>query len=174
MRGLRLGTARHRNAAERGQALIEFALLLPMLCLLMAGIVNIGTAARMSIVLTNAATAGAQFGAQSPSNAQNTTGIQNAALCDANGGNWGSCNSGILTVSNINVTHACRCDDGTGLSCGPTMPTGNCATISCGTNAVVECVQVTTTATIGPLFGWPALPGSYQSNGNSVMRVRGQ
>lgn len=168
-----LASARHRKIGERGQALLEFALVAPLLCLVSVGIVEIGRAARMSIVLTNAATAGVQFGAQSSSNADNTTGIQNAALCDANGGNWGACSSGILSVANIAVIHGCRCDDGTGLSCGPTMPAnGTCAAISCGSESIVECIQVTTHADFAPLFQWPGLPSSYQSNGNSVMRVR--
>jgi len=172
VRGLPCGTARRPNTAERGQALVEFALALPILCLLAVGILEIGGAARMSVVVTNAATAGAQFGAQSPRNASNTTGIQNAALCEANGGNWGSCNSGILTASNITVTNACRCDDGSGLSCEPPLTSGTCATISCGSEPVVQCVQVTTQATFPPLAQWPGLPVTFHSNGNSVMRVR--
>jgi len=168
-------SARQAHTVEHGQALLEFAFVLPLLCLLMVGIVEIGRAARMSIVVTNSATAGTEFGAQGSSNANNTSGIQNAALCDANGGNWGSCNGGILTVDNIAVTHACRCDDGSGLSCERPLPAdGTCNTISCGSEPVVECIQVTTHATFPPLLNWPGLPTSFQSNGNSIMRVQRQ
>ncbi len=169
------GTPRRRNPAERGQALLEFAFMAPLLCLVLVGIIEVGRAARMSIVLTTAASAGAEFGAQSSSNASNTTGIQDAALCDANGANsLGICNSGILTSSNINVTYACRCDDGTGLSCELPLPAnGTCnPQPSCETGVVVQCVQVTTHASFAPLVNWPGLPTSFQSNGNSVMRVR--
>jgi hypothetical protein len=166
---------RQSHKADRGQALLEVGLALPLLCLLSVGIVEVGRAARMSMVLTNAATAGAQYGALSSVNAGSNppTGIQSAALCDANGGNWGACSSGILTSSNITIHHGCRCDDGTGLSCELPMPAdGTCSTISCGTEPTVECIQVLTTATYPALFPWPGLPGSYQSNGNSVMRVQ--
>ena len=37
---------------------------------------------------------------------------------------------------------------------------------------VVECVQVTTTASFNPIFSYPGLPTSYTANGRAVMRVR--
>jgi Flp pilus assembly protein TadG len=52
-----------RNQSSRGQALIEFALLVPMLFLLIVNAVNFGSFLFAWITIANAARAGAQYGA---------------------------------------------------------------------------------------------------------------
>ena len=49
------------KASARGQALIEFALVLPLLCLLIFNLVNFGTFIYAWITVANAARAGAQY-----------------------------------------------------------------------------------------------------------------
>lgn len=155
-------SARPPRRTEAGQSLLEFALMLPMVLLLVTGVAEIGRAAYYSITVSNAATAGVEYGAQDSQHAGDGN-MPQAAVNDGNG---------IVTLGNTSATHGCRCDDGTGLSCNPMPADGTCANISCGSQTVVECVQVTTHDTFNPLFNWPGLPASYQANGNSVMRVR--
>jgi Flp pilus assembly protein TadG len=58
MRGGRVGRSR---LDERGQALAEFALVLPVLLLLIAGIIEFGRAWNMNQVVTDAAREGARY-----------------------------------------------------------------------------------------------------------------
>ena len=51
-----------RNAhGQRGVALVEFALVVPLLALLLVGIIEIGRFAYFSIAVANAARAGVQY-----------------------------------------------------------------------------------------------------------------
>jgi Flp pilus assembly protein TadG len=151
-----------RNGSDAGQSLMEFALLLPFLTLLMVGVVETGRAAYFSLVVTNAAAAGAEWGSQSLTNAMNVTGMQTAATTDAS-----------YSSMTATATYGCACDSGTGTSCSYPVPApSTCdASVSCS-GQVVQCVQVTTHASFAPLFHYPGLPSSYQSNGRAVMRVR--
>jgi Flp pilus assembly protein TadG len=61
--GCQEGTSRtRRGRRERGQSLVEAAVLLPILLLLVAAVVDFGRAFDTYIVLTNAAREGARFG----------------------------------------------------------------------------------------------------------------
>src|SRR3984885_15780075 len=71
---------------ERGQSLVELAFVVPLLLLLLIGIIEIGRFAFYSIVVSNAARAGAQYGAQSLATAADTAGIATAAKNDGQGG----------------------------------------------------------------------------------------
>ena len=165
-----------RRMFEGGQSMIEFALMLPFLMLLSIGIVEIGRAAYISIVVTNGATAGVEYGAQDVSTASDYMSMQQSAANDVANNTIG----GTMTAV---ATWGCYCDTGSGTSCtyvsggqdcnSTTGGSCSCATIqaSC-TGQIVECVQVDTHVDFTPLFNWPGLPTTYQSNGHSVMRVR--
>lgn len=66
-----------RAGNQRGQALVEFALMTPVLLILIAGIVEAGRAFATFIQIANAAREGARVGSVTPSN---TSSIQSAAL----------------------------------------------------------------------------------------------
>jgi hypothetical protein len=51
---------------ERGQSLVEMALVLPLLLLLLAGIIDFGRAYNNYIIITNAAREGARFASRFP------------------------------------------------------------------------------------------------------------
>jgi Flp pilus assembly protein TadG len=82
-----------RHGRQRGQALIEMAISLPILIGLLLGIIEVGRYAYLAIVVTNSARAGAIYGAQNLVNAVNTTGIATAAQNDANLGTGLNVNS---------------------------------------------------------------------------------
>ena len=166
--------ARQAKTAESGQTLLEFAFMLPFMMLLLLGIAEIGRAAFISITVSNAATAGAEYGSQNGTTAADFPGMQNAALCDANGHiSASACNTtGILTTGNITPTAGCACDTGSGTSCNQAFLSCTSSAITGCTGQVVGCVQVTTHADFSPLFHYPGLPTTYQANGKAVQRVR--
>ena len=151
---------------EYGQAILEFALMLPCLILLNVGIVELGRTIYYTIETNNAATAGASYGADQPSLSSGIiVPMQNAAIAEANMGS-------LMTAT---ATYGCTCDprDGStrdGTSCTYPVPAqSSCGTISCS-GQIVHCVQVTTHATISPIFHYPGLPSTYEANGRAVMR----
>src|ERR1019366_1711217 len=95
---LRLQAARQPKTAESGQTLIEFAVMLPFMMCLLLGIAEIGRATFITIKVTNAATAGAEYGSQNAATASDTVGMKDKALCDANGQiSDFACQTGILS-----------------------------------------------------------------------------
>ncbi len=69
-----------RRKTQRGSALIEFALSASLIVMLAVGAISFGLAVQNSIVVADAANAGALYGANSLSNATNTAGMQQAAI----------------------------------------------------------------------------------------------
>ncbi len=146
---------------DAGQALVEAALMLPVLLLLILGALETGSIAYNAIEVANAAEAGALYGAQSRANAANTTGITQAATNDA---------SNVLSVT-ATATTSCACQSAAG-----TLTTLACTgTTSCvSPSQVVEWVNVVTAARITPMFQLPGLPATLTLNGNATMRVSQQ
>src|ERR1019366_2064428 len=100
--------------SQSGQSLVELALLTPILLLLLLGVVELGRFAYISILVGNAAEAGAMYGAQSLPNSADTSGIQTAATSDFQNGQS-------LTGLNVTSSNVCDCDSsgapGTPVSC---------------------------------------------------------
>src|ERR1700722_20110045 len=81
---------------QSGQSLLEVAMLIPLLLTLLFGAIDLGVYAYTSIVVGNAAQAGASYGAQGLVFAADSNGIQAAAANDyANNGR----NPSALTVA---------------------------------------------------------------------------
>lgn len=97
-----MNTKPNPSRRPRGQSLIEFALVLPMLLVLIISAIEIGRLFFTKIVVTNAAREGAYYYATNPSRLTNTGTLaaqaQQAAITEA-------ANSGIeaVTVSNPSV-----------------------------------------------------------------------
>ncbi len=91
--------------------MVEFALILPLMVLIIAGIFDLGRAFFASITITNAAREGARFGALNP---DYMTGVCIAAKTEA-------LNTGI-TLHDSNITITC----GSTLTC-PVSPGVECA-----------------------------------------------
>lgn len=62
----------HRSGAVRGQSLVEFALVFPLICFLVAATVEVGSAFNASITVTNAARDAARHGLN----------MTNSAICN--------------------------------------------------------------------------------------------
>jgi len=140
--------------ADSGTTILELALLAPLLLSLLMGIIEFGRYAYFGILVTNAARAGAQYGAQSLVTAADTAGIQSAA------GNDGQ-NLAALTASSV---QECGC---TGSTLSSTCPATGCTYPA---HPLVY-VQVAASATIHSLFNYPGLPKSLQLSSTDTMRV---
>src|SRR6201981_3002320 len=116
-RSLRAGSAKG-GRVESGQALVEMALIVPIVLILVLGIIEIGRYAYIAILVGNAARAGAAFGAQSKQQSNDSTGMQNAAQYDFAGSSSSTPNLGRpdptngFAYSTLTVTSAtsCGCD----------------------------------------------------------------
>lgn len=74
-----------RGAAERGQATVEFALVLPLLIVGAALLVHLGLSVSLQLQLENAAREGARAAAVEPENA---TAVAGSAIAVAGGANF--------------------------------------------------------------------------------------
>lgn len=172
---------KQRMKNERGSALVELALTLPLLVAIIVGAVELGRVAYFAIELTNAARAGAAYGAQNLGVAFQSppTQIEAAAQNDA---------PDITLTWNTAPTQACTCEtiyyNGSASTYNPATP-GSCGTasnpnppiFSCGvttstyTQQVVSYIQVAPQATINTIFKYPGIPTSFTLSGFSQMRV---
>lgn len=140
-----------RGAA--GGALIETAVVLPILSLLLLGASEFGLVDYEAIEVTNAAKAGVQYGAQNAASAADTAGIQNAAVFDAPN----------ITLGTTNVSRAYICSDGSN-------PTG--VPLACGSGLALEIIlTVQTQATFNPLIHIPGVTTSFVLHGQASQKV---
>jgi Flp pilus assembly protein TadG len=145
--GRGVGAARVRACS--GQTVVEVALLLPLLLLLLVGVIEIGRYAYFDILISNAARAGAQYGAQSLIQAADVAGIRTAAQNDG------------LAAMTITATQQCGCAAGA---------LGGCPTGAVCPQPLVY-VQVTATDRYNSLFRYPGIPRSLRLTSTVTMRV---
>jgi Flp pilus assembly protein TadG len=149
-----------------GQSLLEVALLTPMLLALLLGAIELGRYAYISILVGNAARAGAAYGAQNLVLSVDTTGIQTAAENDFQ--NNGQNTSNLLVSS----TTSCGCD-----SNGTVTPASSCSTGTdrtagtCASGHWVVMVSVTASGTFNSLFNYPGIPKSLTVSNTATLRV---
>ncbi len=136
---------------DRGSALLEFALMLPMLVLLMVGAVDFGRAWYVNLEVANAAEAGALYGTQNPSD---MSGMKAAAALDA----------AELPALQVSSTYGSECSDGTGA-----VTQSNYAP-NCTSNSV-EYVEVNTTLAYKPILAYPGISSLMTMTGKSRMRT---
>lgn len=141
--------------AQAGLAIVEFALVTPLLMMILVGLIEFGRFMFFSVLLGNAASAGVQFGAQNITNAALTSSMASAALAD------GQNIAGLKAVA----SQVYKCWDGT------TATVLASATAPCATLPVVDYVQVVTTGTFSTLFSYPGLPSTFTASRTAQMRV---
>jgi|SRR5579871_55252 len=136
-----------RSRTTHGSALVEFALAMPFLLVLLAGVLDYGQALGKATAVANAARIGAQYGSSSPSRASDAAGIQAAAIHSA------------PSFSGLTVTSAklCQCPGGQAVSCAGTCVSGRKQVY----------VQVTVRATSSAIFRYSGLPFT----GNIAARI---
>ncbi len=98
-----------RRERGRGQALVEFAIILPVFFLVVAGMFDLGLGVYSDLTLVNAAREGARLGVIDPGN---TSAIESRVRAMA----------GNLDASKLNVTIACERPSGSSfVACGAPM-----------------------------------------------------
>jgi hypothetical protein len=149
---LRQKRSMHR---EEAQSVIELALMLPLFLFILVGSAEFARFAWASVLTSNAARAGATFGALSVINAQNQAQIQAVAALD------GVNLTGLTTTRTL----SCACSDGTAiLDCS--------ASASVCAATVLNYVQVNTTSTVTPLSRYGGLlPASFTATGRAIMVI---
>jgi Flp pilus assembly protein TadG len=155
-----------------GQSLLEVALLMPMLLALLLGSIEMGRYAYISILVGNAARAGAAYGAQNLAQSVDTAGIQTAADNDfQNNGQ----NTGNLSVSS---STSCGCDSNgtiTGDACStianPTAGICGTSTNPTASGHWVVMVSVTASGTFNALFNYPGIPRPLTVSNTATLRV---
>jgi Flp pilus assembly protein TadG len=142
---------------EKGSALVEMALILPLLLLLFMGAVDLGRAFYYSNTVARAAEAGALYGSQNPTDTTGMIDASNEAMSSA----FGSAQD--MSGLNATASYGCECNGGTGQS--PACAT----TPSCTTNEVYY-VTVTANATYNTLLPWPGIPDAVNLSSTVTMR----
>ncbi len=157
-----MNRAWHRDAAPAriliagidGQSSVELALMLPILVLLLLIGMDFGRMLYAAIEVSNAARAGAQYGAQSLITAADSAGMQAAAVADGS------------NVSGLTATATqCTCAAG---SLVPTCSAG----YDCSTYSSATFVTVNTSATFTTFATYPGLPSPVPLSGRAIMQVQ--
>src|SRR3989442_15765716 len=139
---------RKQRRRQQGNAMIETALVTPMLFLIVSGVIDFGRAFYFADAAAGAARAGAQYGIESASNFGNYVGMQQAAQDDAQG------------ISNFSVTATSYCQDSNGSS------------VACTAAGAQGFVKLTTSITYNFMLPWPGLPNPLHIGGLAIMRCQ--
>ena len=145
---------RRHKRSESGGALVELTVITPLLLVMCLGVADFGRVLYHAIVLSQAARAGAAYGAQSNGRAGDTGGIRQAAEEAAQ-------NIAPIVVTSQRV---CECLSGTIVAC---------TTASCGGyGAPLAFVEVTTTETFTTLAPIPGIPNTVPLSRTARIRLQ--
>jgi Flp pilus assembly protein TadG len=149
---------RKLSRSESGASLVEFAILLPVMVFLLMGVIEIGRYTYYAILAANAARAGAPYGSQNTTTADDITGMTNAAIAD----------EGSVPQFSPSPTPLCSTNGGATLStCAAAGSNGPAA-------GTIYYVQVVVTGTFTTLFHYPGIPNNVPITGSATMRVVNQ
>jgi len=150
--------------SESGSALVELAVALPVLVLVFVATIDFGRVFYASIALTNAARAGAQYGAQNWGQSGDIATMQTRATGATN-----------LTGVTAVATRLCQCATDTGTFSATSPTVNNCVdpvTTSCPSKHLVVTVTVTVSKTFTTIMsGVPGIPGSVSLSRTATMRA---
>jgi len=174
-----MGTTIHtaRGHSQKGQALLEMALVTPLLLAMALGVIELGRYAYISILVGSAARAGAVYGAQGVTYANSSpqlpcssalTGIQQAACADF------SSNGQALGTLEISSSVSCGCDTNGSLAPSACSTIINASAGTCINGHWVVMVSVEAAGTFNSLFNYPGIPKSITVDRTATMRVAQQ
>ena len=143
-------------ASDRGAAIIELALVAPVLALMVIGIVDMSNAFSRKLTLEQGAQRAIERIMQTTANDTVENTLTTEVLCQVNGTNAnGTCKSTPLTTSNVTVTFRLDCTGGSGgittqTSTDPATFDGY--TCGAGTVSQAKYIQVQVTDQYTPMF----------------------
>jgi Flp pilus assembly protein TadG len=156
---VRIGGGRR---SERGSALVELAMVLPLLLLSIVGATDFGRVFYQAMTLTSAARAGATYGGQSKAKSEEFANVQTTAQ-----------NAASPLDATAVATQICSCgnDDGSSLSTAPTA--GACASGTCPTGQhKMYFAQVTMSATFNTISRYPGIPHTIPITRIAIQRAQ--
>lgn len=143
-------------ASDRGAAVIELALISPVLAVMVAGIVDMSNAFSHKLTLEQGAQRAIERIMQTTATDTVENTLKNEVVCQVDGTNAdGTCKSSPITTANVTVTFRLECTDGSGntTSQSNTDPTTfDTYTCAGGTVTQAKYIEVTVTNTYTPLF----------------------
>lgn len=150
---------------DSGSALVELAVALPLLVLILAATIDFSRVFHIAIALTDAARAGAQYGAASAGNSQNTATMQSTAQAATN-----------VTGISAAASRICRCATDSGSFSDTSGTLNDCTTAeatACPSGHRVTMVSVTTTKTFTTFFTsiLPGIANSITLTRSATLRV---
>jgi Flp pilus assembly protein TadG len=160
-----------RNSSERGQSLLEVALVTPLLLALLVGTIEFGRYTYLSILVANAARTGAAYGAQSLPQSVDATAIQTAANNDFQNNGPSTATLAITGGAPDGTYVSCGCDSGGSVTSAICSTTANPSAGTCASGHWVVMVSVKATATFNSLFTYPGIPQSITVVKTATMRV---
>jgi len=151
--------SRFLRSSDRGSALVELGMLLPLTIALLIGAMDLGRVFYSAMAVTHAAGAGVHYGARSLARSQDIAGMVATA------------NNAASDVSGFSATAARSC------TCwsAATSTESNMASCSdtCNSPSVVRVyVTVTGTRTFNTLVNYPGIPRTITLNRSAKMRAK--
>jgi len=153
--------ATHRPSGQAGTALVEVAVLAPLLAAILLGTSAVAAVVNDSVRMAGAVHTAAAFGSRSQSRAEDTAAIETMALGELGLALDESLGGGtsVAPVSII-AERFCECADGQSRACN----------LQCGTSAPLMYLRVTAVKTVSPPLAFIGLPATIREE--AVMRVR--
>jgi Flp pilus assembly protein TadG len=147
---LRSALARLRSN-DQGGAMLELAVVLPVLMLIAIGVMDYGRVYYTSVAVSNAARAGAEWGAIDSGHQANSTAIQNFAKLDG-------VDAGTITVTSQQI---CKCGSTT-VGC----------TSTCSGLAPNVWIEVTASKSVPMLLKYPGLATTISVSRTATFRLQ--
>ena len=156
--------------SEAGSALVELALMMPIMMFLLVAVLEFARVAYAAIEVSNAAKAAVQYGASSIGASADATGMLNAATSDAEDLQTTAAGGTSLISFPTAPVVTCICSDGSACT-----GTGNtCLNTDCSSSQIESILTVTTQATISSPFKLPGISSAYTLNGRAQQKVANQ
>ena len=168
------------RSADDGTSLAEFALVTPLLFLVLMGIIEMGRWAAFDITVANAARAGATYGAQSATTPGDASDIESAVCSDAQNTNCPDPTASATNALTVTAPYGtssspqfyyCTTASGVGATPDPNAsPDSTCASPAPDVQRNMW-VKVTVTGTFTPLFNFPGLPSQLPVSSTAIVQV---
>ena len=166
--------------SEKGAAVIELALVAPVLALMMIGVVDMSNAYTRKLALEQGAQRAIEKIMQTTGTQTVENTIKTEAVCQVNGVTNGTCNPSPITTSNVTVTYRLECTDSGGTITAQTSTDSDTFdTYTCpgGTVSEAKYISVNVTDQYTPIFpihfaSFNSSDGTYHLSATAGMRTK--
>ena len=147
--------SQHLRARENGNAIVELALVTPLLLLFLLGAFDFGRVFYTAMAVTGAAHTGAQYGAQSTSTVTDTAGMTLAVT---------QASPGLGITASPSPQRVCRCETGAAIV--------SCTTTTSGCLPLRVYASVTAQATFSTIVNYPGIRRTRTISRNAQIRAQ--